>query len=352
MKVPTPRKLSSGNWFIQLRLGGESIPVTADSEKECIKQAEYVKAEYRNGKRQPKEAEPEKLPTVGAVIDEYIRSKSNILSPSTIRGYQTIRKNRFQSVMDSSLSDLSESDWLHALNHESSICSPKTVTNAWRFIATALNVTAKYKLPDAQMPQIPHNERLFLDPDQIKKFTAAVKGTDIEIVALLALSSLRRSEICALRWENVDLKNRRILVSGAAVFDENNKLVQKKTNKNRSSTRYVPILMDELYSALEREQKESGLIAAMYPNTMNKKVLRICKENDLPHVTLHGLRHSFASLCYHLNVPEKIVMEIGGWADNQTMRKIYTHIAKSDVTKYTSELTQFFKNANENANEK
>ena len=107
MKVPKPRKMSSGNWFIQMRLGGESITVTAASEKECIKQAEYVKAEYRNGKRQPKEEEPEKLPTVGAVIDEYIRSKSNILSPSTIRSYQTIRKNRFQSVMDRSLSDLS-----------------------------------------------------------------------------------------------------------------------------------------------------------------------------------------------------------------------------------------------------
>ncbi|MDR1589760.1 MAG: hypothetical protein LBS51_06160, partial [Oscillospiraceae bacterium] len=63
------------------------------------------------------------------------------------------------------------------------------------------------------------------------------------------------------------------------------------------------------------------------------------------------LRHSFASLAYHLNVPEKIAMQIGGWADDKTMRKIYTHIASKDIEKYTSELVKFFDNANEYANE-
>lgn len=46
MKVPKPRKLSSGNWFIQLRLGGESISVTEPTEKKCIKSAQLIKAEF------------------------------------------------------------------------------------------------------------------------------------------------------------------------------------------------------------------------------------------------------------------------------------------------------------------
>jgi hypothetical protein len=50
-------------------------------------------------------------------------------------------------------------------------------------------------------------------------------------------------------------------------------------------------------------------------------------------------------------VPEKIAMQIGGWADDKTMRKIYTHIARKDIEKYTSELVKFFDNANEYANE-
>ena len=51
MKVPEPRKLPSGSWFIQLRLGGESIPVSSTSKQVCIKEAQAIKAEYLAGKR-------------------------------------------------------------------------------------------------------------------------------------------------------------------------------------------------------------------------------------------------------------------------------------------------------------
>ena len=44
MKVPAPRKLPSGSWFIQLRLGGESIPVTAATAKDCNREAAAIKA--------------------------------------------------------------------------------------------------------------------------------------------------------------------------------------------------------------------------------------------------------------------------------------------------------------------
>jgi len=70
---------------------------------------------------------------------------------------------------------------------------------------------------------------------------------------------------------------------------------------------------------------------------------------------VHGLRHSFASLAYHLNIPEKITMEMGGWSDPGTMHKKYTHIAKSDISRYQTAMADFYakkgsKNANENAN--
>ena len=45
MKIPKARKLPSGTWHIQLRLGGESITVNARTEKECVRQAQIIKAE-------------------------------------------------------------------------------------------------------------------------------------------------------------------------------------------------------------------------------------------------------------------------------------------------------------------
>ena len=51
MKVPEPRKMSSGNYYIQLRLGGVSIPVTAPTAAECKRQAALIKAEQRHAVR-------------------------------------------------------------------------------------------------------------------------------------------------------------------------------------------------------------------------------------------------------------------------------------------------------------
>lgn len=351
MKVPKARKLDSGSWFIQLRLGGESIPVTASSERECIRQAGLVKAEYLAGKREPLETPAEKLPTLGDAIDTYIEARQNILSPSTIRGYRTIRKNRFRGYMDVSLSDIGRTDWIEICNKEFASCSAKTLTNAWHFVSTVIREITQLEPPKLLLPQVVANERPFLEPEQIKVFVKAVEGTTVEIPALLALSSLRRSEICALKWESIDLNKRRIQVKGAAVFNENQKLVQKKENKNKSSARFVPIMMDELYTALDKNKQKSGLVITCNPNTIWARINRICEANGLPKVGVHGLRHSFASLAYHLGVPEKIAMEIGGWSDNQTMRKIYTHVARSDMERYETQLTEFFNNANENANE-
>jgi len=43
-------------------------------------------------------------------------------------------------------------------------------------------------------------------------------------------------------------------------------------------------------------------------------------------------------------------MQIGGWADRETMSEIYTHLSQKDVSKYADEMKQFYNNANENAN--
>ncbi|WP_308856132.1 hypothetical protein [uncultured Oscillibacter sp.] len=83
MKLPEPRKLPSGNYFIQLRLGGESISVTEANRAACIREARAIKAEYLAGKRA--KAAPE-APTLTEAIDTYITERSNPLSPLTIRG--------------------------------------------------------------------------------------------------------------------------------------------------------------------------------------------------------------------------------------------------------------------------
>ena len=338
MKIPKAKKLPSGTWFIQLRLGGESIPVAARTEPECKKQAALIKAEYQAGVR-TFSAKGDNI-TLAAAIDSYISDRDNILSPETIRGYDVIRHNRFQIYMDDAVKNI---DWQKACNLEAKVCSAKTLKNAWMLVASALRESG-VNPPKVQLPQVVQKERPYLDPDQIKIFVKAVKGELCEIPALLALHSLRRSEICALAWNNIDLKNKRIKVSGAAVYDKGGNLVTKPTNKNSTSQRYIPIMIPELLDALLAWEDKTGTVIDCVPSTIRARINVICETNELPLVGVHGLRHSFASLAYHLRVPERITMQIGGWADLGTVHKIYTHLGQKDISKYETEISQFFSN--------
>lgn len=349
MKIPQARQLSSGAWFIQLRLGGQSVTVSNANKRKCEKEAEAIKANYNLTKKL--DIKDAASPTLTAAIDLYIKAKENTLSPLTIRGYRIIQKHRFQSTMERPLNKISSDEWQLIVNAETALCSYKTLKNAWGLIRSVVRYTTGTHLPDITLPTPIAKEKAFLQPEEILPFVAAVKNTHYAVPLLLALSSLRISEIQALRWENIPRNPEFIRVQGSVVLNEDNKWIRKAENKNASSARNVPILIPELAAALERERRPSGPVLTISQNALRCALHKICKENNLTDVTVHGLRHSFASLGYHLRIPEEIIMEIGGWNDRTTMLKIYTHIARSDISRYKNALSAFYSSDSEkNAN--
>lgn len=336
MKVPKARKLASGNWFIQLRLNGESVPVTASTEKECTRIATLIKAEHAAGKRQITD---KTTITLEQAIDYYITSRENTLSPSTVRGYYTIRNNRLQSVMKKPIRNID--NWQELFDREAAQVSPKTVKNIHRFVSSVLKDSG-YSLPTITLPQNVAKERLWLDHDQILKFLDAAKDQPGELAALFALHSLRRSEIMALTKKSIDLKNGLIKVSGSVVYDKDSKKVDKKTNKNSTSARTIPIVIPRLRKLLENAEYVDGKLFACNPNTLWRQINSICRRAELPEVGVHGLRHSFASLGYHLKISELEIMELGGWSDYETVHKVYTHLAQLDRLKSRNKFAEFF----------
>lgn len=334
MKVPTARQLPSGSWFCRVRIDGQDIAITRDTEKEAVAEAMAVKAGIKDAAKKVKKK------TLTQAIDDYIDVRRNILSPATIRGYKIIQDNRFQTMMKKDITVVTQDQWQRAVNVEAKRFNAKTLTNSWRFISSVIT-EATGKVVSVQLPQISSAERPWLTPDQIPTFVNAVKGTSVEVPALLALSSLRCSEILDLKWENVDLKKKVIKVSGSAVYDEGGKLVHKRENKNATSRRTVPMI-PPLEKALASAPHKSEYVVTMTSNWIYKSINKICEQNDLPKVGIHGLRHSFASLAFHLNMPEKVAMQIGGWSNDQTMRKIYTHLSQADVSKHAEAFTSFF----------
>lgn len=335
MKVPKAKQLPSGSWRIQVRIGEKRISITEPTEKACLARAMAVQQELLAP------VDKSQKPTLTVAIDHYIEARQNILSPSTIRGYRTIQKNRFQSAMDKRINGISDKEWQRIVNAEAKQCSSKTLKNAWGLVSSILSAEMG-RLPSVTLPQVISDAREFLDPDQIKVFLEAAQGTKYEIAALLALHSLRCSEILALTWDNIDLENSIIHVRGAVVPNENNEYIHKKENKNSTSRREVPIMIPRLAELLQNSTKAEGAIVRCHPNTLRISFNKICASANLPEVGTHGLRHSFASLAYHLRMPEKIAMQIGGWANDATMRKIYTHVSQKDVLTYQNAMASFY----------
>lgn len=335
MKVPEPRKLDSGTWYIQMRLNGVSVPVKAASAAECKRMAALIKAEYMAGKRQIAKADGT---TLGEAIDAHMEQNKLGLSPATLRGYISIRNNRFGAYMNKPIKSV---DWVRVCQEEAKKCSAKSMENAWGLASTAMRENG-FNPPKIALPKVVEKEKEWLEHDQIKKLVAYLADKPSGIAALLALHSLRRSEICALTWDNVDLQKKTITVSGAAVFDKNQKLVQKQQNKTAKSRRAIPIMIPELTALLESEEDKTGLVVRCHPNTIRERVNSACRACGVPEVGVHGLRHSFASLAHHVGMPEAECMRIGGWSDYATMRKIYTHISERDIGMYANKMTEFY----------
>jgi len=348
VKIPAIRQLPSGAWTCQIRIGGtsnrQSISIT-DEDYDTV----YAKAyAYKTGILKQKKTAADI--TVGEALRRYIDDRKNTLSPSTLRGYEAIARNRFISFQKRRISTLTQNIIQQAINAESAICAPKTVKNAYRLIESALNYAGAEQFL-VKLSTVPPSNKPYLTPDQISVLLDYIKGHEYEVPILLALFSCRRSEIFGLTWDNVDMNRRTIKICQALVMNERNELIEKPMPKNESSVRTIP-MCEQLYFAMMKVEDKTGRVVKIYPNTLCRNVNWICERLGFPKVGIHGLRHSFASLAYHLGIPAKVAMAIGGWKNDQVMLKIYTHISQSDIGSAAADITAFFnQKANATANE-
>lgn len=334
IKVPESKQLPSGNWRIYLAAEKQSI--TEPTKDRCIAKAKAVRAGFVEQQK--------KLPSLTwtKAIDNYISDRSESLSPETVRGYRIIQRNRFQNIMQKPISN--PVNWQAEINDALVKLADKTVKNSWGLM-TAIMQTNGLSVPRVLFPVKKKSERNFLDPQQIITFCEAAKGDTCEMPILLGLHSLRMSEIKALRFpESFNLKEESIIVSGAVVRDEHNKSVFKTRNKTSSSERTVSIMIPRLKELLEAHVGE-GSAVPQTPSTINKHIHAIAQKAGLPDITEHCLRHSFASLGYHLNLSEIEVVSMGGWSDGTTVHKIYLHLAQRDRMKAKNKMAKFYRTA-------
>lgn len=337
VKLPTIKQLPSGAWHTKILVDGRRVSITKPTYEECVSEYLAVKHGVMEAKKTPTKT---KEKTLREAVEEHIQELEGHRSPSTIAGYKKDARNTFQRAMDWNVYTTTDEQWQEAIREERRKGrSAHYIKNAWSLMAAAIEKNTKHR-PDVMLYPPETAERAWLDHEEIDILVAAVNDHMVEIPVLLCLSSLRRSEMLGLKWSQVDFKHNTITVDGAVVRGETG-LVSKKQNKTKKSKRTIPII-PPLREALEKADRTSENVVTVSADTVLKYTHILCKENNITDVDLHGLRHSFASLCYHLQIPEMIAAEIGGWDDLGTMHKIYTHLAKQDITKRSQDLCDYF----------
>lgn len=320
-KLPVPKKLPSGAWRIQVMMDGQRVGRTFDKPEEAIAWAASVKAGIEEAKRAPKAM------SLTSAIDLYIDSRSSLLSPATIRGYRTIQRNRFQPLMKKDVHKITKLDLQRAVNEDAKSVGFKTLENALLFVSSVLSMCGvTINVKSIILPQPIIVKKKYLQPADVGRLIQIVDGDSCEIPILLAVwLGMRRSEICGLCWDCIDITKQTLTVRRAVVPDEYHHLVLKDIPKNSHSQRTVRCPEYIMAKILELPRR-TGRLFSMHPDTIRKHIHKACAAAGITDTTIHGLRHTNAAVMKYLRVDDAHAMARGGWSSEATYKKTYSYI--------------------------
>ena len=150
---------------------------------------------------------------------------------------------------------------------------------------------------------------------------------------LIAKTGLRFAEALALTKEDFDFEKQRIIINKSWNYKEKEGHFQP--TKNESSNRSVMIdwqLMQQ-FQSLIRSKEDDQLIffdkdQRVYNSTLNQKLATYCEKLDIPIISIHGLRHTHASLLLYEGVSIASVAKRLGHSNTTTTQETYIHIIR------------------------
>ena len=301
------------------------------------------------------EAECQKAPlsemTAGELIDFNIAYKKSLnLKATTIRGYQSCAdrfSEPFRAIAAKRCTTYDIEKEIAAMNQRG--LSAKTIKNTIGFLSSAfdhaiyIGQLENNPCKRASLPKGQPREIRILYIDEIPEFLDAISGLDTnEKVAyeLALFLGLRRSEILGLRESDIDLArgvvfihNTRHRVDGVDV---------EQDTKTKRSTRILAlpdILIGDITQLLREHSSfpynkteyliQDGVGNALGHQALASRLARLEKRCGLPRVTLHGLRHTYASLLHAQGVDMANISAELGHSNLSTTMNIYTHMFQS-----------------------
>ena len=240
--------------------------------------------------------------------------------------------------------------------HGSPELSSTTVRSLHLMLHNAFERAVKERLiprnptEDCIAPKIQKFEMQILQPEHIKEYLNAANARELLPMFYLELvSGLRKGELVALQWSDLDEANCTISVSKQASWDTEGNLILSQP-KTGNSIREVSTPQDAVELLKQEHTKHpdnpymfpSPITGEMYyPDSIVNLHKKILKDAGLPHIRFHDLRHTFATLALQNGVDVKTVSSMLGHYDAGFTLRTYTHATRQMQQKATEKMGSF-----------
>jgi integrase len=302
-----------------------------------------------NGLSKPK-SEPQIIHTYEQIYNLWYEEYKTTVKASTLLKTERVFKNHILPAFGNKpIQDIKPMDAQNQMNNwHKKLVRASMVMNyaglvfdyAIRMQLINMNPTKVIKKPVRKESVREDKDMNFYDKDELKKFMAALENNNnfraFVYFRLLAFTGMRKGESLALKWSDIDLEKQTLYINKAVSRSATGLYIQ--TPKTPSSIRRISI-DDKTVSILQEYKKESpdGLVfqsedgGILSPAKPRKWYLTAMKNlpDDFKQISIHGFRHTHASLLFEAGASIKDVQSRLGHSDIQTTMDVYTHVSKT-----------------------
>ena len=278
--------------------------------------------------------------TVAEAVAGYINAKERVLSPSTVYAYRVMERNAFAPISREkirALTSVKVQRWISDLSADK---SPKYVRNIYTLLTSAValyvpEITFRVTLPARQ------KKRTYAPSDsQIAALYNAAPDWLKICIALAAFGSMRRGEIRALKYGDID--GRIIHVHADMVRGTSEPWVYKEIPKTQDSCRDV-LVPQEVVDLIGSGDPSAFIIPDGTPNRITDTFMHLRDDLELPEIRFHDLRKYYASVSAALGIPQSYTERAGGWhAGSPVMREVYQKPIREYEEAYAGQIASHF----------
>ena len=246
------------------------------------------------------------------------------------------------------------------LENETDTLDANTVKHYLRLTSTILStaVEQQYILENpmerVKMPRTQEKEVCCLTREEALELLTSIQDEPPKYrtaITVLLYTGMRREEILALKWKDVDFTYNIINIHASIQYIPHKGLIygEPKTKSSRRIIKVSNVAMQALseyrdyqmqqYKQLGMEFNPNCFIfegydgVLMRPNTLTHRFHKIVKEHDLPPVHLHSLRHTMATLLIDQSLPLTAITASLGHSSPHTTALIYAHALRQNAAK-------------------